>query len=254
MTALDVNVKEGVDQETVDAVRSVGERYKYGWDSDIEMDFAPKGVNEDIVRLISEKKGEPAWMLEWRLAAFRRWEQMDEPEWAMVDYPKIDFQDQYYYAQPKSFAEKPKSLDEVDPELLRTYEKLGIPLREQMILAGVEGADATPADGRKVAVDAVFDSVSLGTTFKDELAKAGVIFCSISEALKEHPDLVKKYLGTVVPQSDNYYATLNSAVFSDGSFVYVPEGVRCPMELSTYFRINAENTGQFERTLIVAEK
>ena len=254
MTALDVTVKEGVDQETVDAVRSVGERYKYGWDSDIEMDFAPKGVNEDIVRLISEKKGEPEWMLEWRLAAFRRWEQMEEPEWAMVDYPKIDFQDQYYYAQPKSFAEKPKSLDEVDPELLRTYEKLGIPLKEQMILAGVEGADAAPADGRKVAVDAVFDSVSLGTTFKDELAKAGVIFCSISEALKEHPELVKKYLGTVVPQSDNYYATLNSAVFSDGSFVYVPEGVRCPMELSTYFRINAENTGQFERTLIIADK
>ncbi|MFK7943504.1 MAG: Fe-S cluster assembly protein SufB [Paracoccaceae bacterium] len=249
----DVVVKEGVDQETVDAVRSVGERYKYGWESDIEMDFAPKGLNEDIVRLISEKKNEPEWMLEWRLAAYKRWLQMDEPEWAMVDYPKIDFQDQYYYAQPKSFAEKPKSLDEVDPELLRTYEKLGIPLREQMILAGVEGADQAPADGRKVAVDAVFDSVSLGTTFKEELAKAGVIFCSISEALKEHPELVKKYLGTVVPQSDNYYATLNSAVFSDGSFVYVPEGVRCPMELSTYFRINAENTGQFERTLIIAD-
>ena len=254
MSALDVNVKEGVDQETVDAVRTVGERYKYGWESEIETEFAPKGVNEDIVRLISEKKGEPEWMLDWRLAAYRRWEQMEEPEWAMVDYPKIDFQDQYYYAQPKSFAEKPKSLDEVDPELLRTYEKLGIPLREQMILAGVEGAETAPADGRKVAVDAVFDSVSLGTTFKDELAKAGVIFCSISEALKEHPDLVKKYLGTVVPQSDNYYATLNSAVFSDGSFVYVPEGVRCPMELSTYFRINAENTGQFERTLIIADK
>ena len=254
MSALDVNVKDGVDQETVDAVRSVGERYKYGWESEIETEFAPKGVNEDIVRLISEKKNEPEWMLEWRLAAYRRWVQMDEPEWAMVDYPKIDFQDQYYYAQPKSFAEKPKSLDEVDPELLRTYEKLGIPLREQMILAGVEGADQAPADGRKVAVDAVFDSVSLGTTFKDELAKAGVIFCSISEALQTHPDLVKKYLGTVVPQSDNFYATLNSAVFSDGSFVYVPEGVRCPMELSTYFRINAENTGQFERTLIIADK
>ena len=237
MSATDVNIKEGIDRETVDAVRSVGERYKYGWESEIETEFAPKGVNEDIVRLISEKKGEPAWMLEWRLAAYRRWQQMDEPEWAMVDYPKIDFQDQYYYAQPKSFAEKPKSLDEVDPELLRTYEKLGIPLREQMILAGVEGAAAEPANGRKVAVDAVFDSVSLGTTFKDELAKAGVIFCSISEALKEHPELVKKYLGSVVPQSDNFYATLNSAVFSDGSFVYVPEGVRCPMELSTYFRI-----------------
>ncbi len=254
MSALDVNVKDGVDQETVDAVRSVGERYKHGWESDIETEFAPKGLNEGIVRLISEKKNEPAWMLEWRLAAYQRWLQMDEPEWAMVDYPKIDFQEQYYYAQPVSFKEKPKSLDEVDPELLRTYEKLGIPLREQMILAGVEGAGEAAVEGRKVAVDAVFDSVSLGTTFKDELAKAGVIFCSISEALREHPELVKKYLGSVVPQSDNFYATLNSAVFSDGSFVYVPEGVRCPMELSTYFRINAENTGQFERTLIIADK
>ena len=254
MSALDVNVKDGVDQETVDAVRSVGERYKYGWESEIETEFAPKGLNEDIVRLISEKKDEPEWMLEWRLAAYRRFVQLEEPSWAMVDYPKIDLQEQYYYAQPASFKEKPKSLDEVDPELLRTYEKLGIPLREQMILAGVEGADQAPVEGRKVAVDAVFDSVSLGTTFKDELAKAGVIFCSISEALKDHPELVKKYLGSVVPQSDNYYACLNSAVFSDGSFVYVPEGVRCPMELSTYFRINAENTGQFERTLIIADK
>jgi len=254
MTALDVNVKEGVDKETVEAVRSVGERYKYGWESEIETEFAPKGLNEDIVRLISEKKGEPDWMLDWRLAAYRRWLQMKEPEWAMVHYPKIDFQEQFYYAQPASFKEKPKSLDEVDPELLRTYEKLGLPLREQMILAGVEGAERAPADGRKVAVDAVFDSVSLGTTFKDELAKAGVIFCSISEALQEHPELVKKYLGSVVPQGDNFYACLNSAVFSDGSFVYVPEGVRCPMELSTYFRINAENTGQFERTLIIADK
>ena len=253
MSALDTNVKEGVDQETVDAVRSVGERYKHGWESEIETEFAPKGLNEDIVRLISKKKGEPEWMLEWRLAAFRRWQQMEEPEWAMVDYPKIDFQDQYYYAQPKSFTKKPKSLDEVDPELLRTYEKLGIPLKEQMILA-VEGAGTAAVEGRKVAVDAVFDSVSVGTTFKDELAKSGVIFCSISEALQEHPELVKKYLGSVVPQSDNFYATLNSAVFSDGSFVYVPEGVRCPMELSTYFRINAENTGQFERTLIIADK
>ena len=272
MSALDVDVrnrdarnqvaKEGVERETVDLVRSVGERYKYGWQSDIEMDFAPKGLNEDIVRLISEKKGEPEWMLEWRLGAYRRWLQMDEPTWAMVHYPKIDFQEQFYYAQPKSFATKPKSLDEVDPELLRTYEKLGIPLKEQMILAGVEGADAVPAEGRsearpdarKVAVDAVFDSVSLGTTFKKDLAKAGVIFCSISEAVQEHPELVRKYLGSVVPQSDNFYATLNSAVFSDGSFVYVPPGVRCPMELSTYFRINAENTGQFERTLIIADK
>ena len=254
MSTTDVTIKEGVDRETVDAVRSVGERYKYGWDSEIETEFAPKGLNEEIVRLISAKKDEPDWMLDWRLAAFARWQQMEEPDWAMVDYPQIDFQDQYYYAAPKSFAEKPKSLDEVDPELLRTYEKLGIPLREQMILAGVEGAGTAAAEGRRVAVDAVFDSVSVGTTFKDELAKAGVIFCSISEALKEHPELVKKYLGTVVPQSDNFYATLNSAVFSDGSFVYVPEGVRCPMELSTYFRINAENTGQFERTLIIADK
>ncbi|QDL92951.1 Fe-S cluster assembly protein SufB [Paroceanicella profunda] len=253
MNALD-NVKEGVDQETVDAVRNVGGRYKYGWNSDIETDYAPKGLSEDIVRLISSKNEEPEWMLEWRLQAYRRWLTMDEPEWAMVHYPKIDFQDQYYYARPKSMVERPKSLDEVDPELLRTYEKLGIPLKEQMLLAGVEGAEEAVAEGRRVAVDAVFDSVSVGTTFKKELAEAGVIFCSISEALREHPDLVRKYLGSVVPQSDNFYATLNSAVFSDGSFVYVPEGVRCPMELSTYFRINAENTGQFERTLIIADK
>ncbi len=251
-------VKEGVDQETVDAVQSVGEKYKYGFETDIEMDFAPKGLNEDIVRLISKKNEEPEWMLEWRLQAFTRWQQMEEPDWAMVNYPEIDFQDIYYYARPKSMEEKPKSLDDVDPKLLATYEKLGIPLKEQMILAGVEGADQTPADarveGRKVAVDAVFDSVSVGTTFKEELARAGVIFCSISEAIREHPELVRKYLGSVVPQSDNYYATLNSAVFSDGSFVYIPPCVRCPMELSTYFRINAENTGQFERTLIIADK
>ncbi|MSU89966.1 Fe-S cluster assembly protein SufB [Rhodobacteraceae bacterium 2CG4] len=252
--ARDVQVKEGVDQDTVDAVRSVGERYKYGWSSDIEMEYAPKGLNEDIVRLISEKNGEPEWMTDWRLTAYRRWLEMTEPEWAMVHYPKIDYQEQYYYAKPASMKEKPKSLDEVDPELLATYEKLGIPLKEQMILAGVEGVDAAPAEGRKVAVDAVFDSVSVGTTFKAELAKAGVIFCSISEAIQEHPELVRKYLGSVVPQSDNFFATLNSAVFSDGSFVYVPPGVRCPMELSTYFRINAENTGQFERTLIIADK
>ncbi|MEM9229738.1 MAG: Fe-S cluster assembly protein SufB [Pseudomonadota bacterium] len=255
MTAVeDLRVKEGVDQETVDAVKSVGERYKYGWSSDIEMEYAPKGLNEDIVRLISEKNQEPDWMTEWRLKAYARWLQMDEPTWAMVNYPKIDFQEQYYYAKPASMKEKPKSLDEVDPDLLATYAKLGIPLKEQAILAGVEGAGETPAEGRKVAVDAVFDSVSIGTTFKDELAAAGVIFCSISEAIETHPELVKKYLGTVVPQSDNFYATLNSAVFSDGSFVYVPPGVRCPMELSTYFRINAENTGQFERTLIIADK
>ena len=233
-------------QETIDQVKEIDvDQYKYGFTTDIEMVKAPKGLNEDIVRFISEKKGEPEWMLEWRLDAYRRWLTMSEPEWARVDYPKVDFQDLYYYAAPKN-AEGPKSLDEVDPELLATYEKLGIPLKEQEVLAGVEGA--------KVAVDAVFDSVSVVTTFKEELAKAGVIFCSISEALKEHPDLVKKYLGSVVPVSDNFYATLNSAVFSDGSFVYIPEGVRCPMELSTYFRINEMNTGQFERTLIIADK
>ncbi len=256
MAALDTqNVKDGVDQETVDAVKSLSGKYKYGWETEIEMDYAPKGVNADIVRLISGKNGEPEWMTEWRLSAFERWQGMKEPEWAMVHYPKIDYQEQYYYASPKSMAVKPKSLDEVDPKLLETYKKLGIPLKEQMLLAGVEGAESVPAEGeRRVAVDAVFDSVSVGTTFKKELQKAGVIFCSISEAIREHPELVKKYLGSVVPISDNYFATLNSAVFSDGSFVYVPPGVRCPMELSTYFRINAENTGQFERTLIIADK
>ncbi|MEL6373228.1 MAG: Fe-S cluster assembly protein SufB [Pseudomonadota bacterium] len=233
-------------QETIEQVREIDvDKYKYGFSTDIEMVRAPKGLNEDIVRFISDKKGEPQWMLDWRLDAYERWRAMDEPTWAKVNYPKIDFDDLYYYAAPKS-SEGPKSLDEVDPELLRTYEKLGIPLKEQEVLAGVQGA--------KIAVDAVFDSVSVVTTFKDELAKAGVIFCSISEALREHPELVKKYLGSVVPQSDNYYAALNSAVFSDGSFVYVPEGVRCPMELSTYFRINEQETGQFERTLIIAEK
>ncbi len=250
MSTLESIAKDGVDAETVDAVKTVGEKYKYGFETDIEMEYAPKGVNEDIVRLISGKNDEPEWMLEWRLDAFRRWEKMTEPDWAMVNYPEIDFQDIYYYARPKSMVEKPKSLDDVDPKLLETYKKLGIPLAEQALLAGVEGAE----EGRKVAVDAVFDSVSVGTTFKKELAAAGVIFCSISEAIKDHPELVKKYLGTVVPPTDNYYATLNSAVFSDGSFVYIPEGVKCPMELSTYFRINAENTGQFERTLIIAEK
>jgi len=253
----DVIIKEGVEEETVEAVRTLGEKYKYGWETEIETEYAPKGLSEDIVRLISEKNGEPEWMTDWRLTAYRRWLQLEEPKWAMVNYPEIDFQDQYYYARPKSMTEKPKSLDEVDPMLLQTYEKLGIPLKEQMILAGVEGAEATPADAkpeRKVAVDAVFDSVSVGTTFKKELEEAGVIFCSISEAIKDHPELVRKYLGSVVPPSDNFYATLNSAVFSDGSFVYIPPGVRCPMELSTYFRINAENTGQFERTLIIADK
>ncbi|MBN2905264.1 MAG: Fe-S cluster assembly protein SufB [Rhodobacteraceae bacterium] len=255
MAAFDkADVKEGVDQETVEAVQSIAGKYKYGWDTEIEMDYAPLGLNEDIVRLISSKNNEPEWMTDWRLEAFRRWQQMKEPDWAMIDYPEIDFQSQYYYARPKSMQEKPKSLDEVDPKLLETYKKLGIPLKEQMILAGVEGAADTPAEGRKVAVDAVFDSVSVGTTFQKELKEAGVIFCSISEAIQTHPELVRQYLGTVVPQTDNFYATLNSAVFSDGSFVYVPPGVRCPMELSTYFRINAENTGQFERTLIIADK
>ena len=259
MAALDTEVKEGVDHETVEAVRSMG-KYKHGWETEVETEYAPKGLNEDIVRLISEKKNEPEWMLEWRLAAYRRWLEQPEPDWALLEIEPIDYQEQYYYAQPASFKEKPKSLDEVDPELLRTYEKLGIPLREQEILAGVEGAGQAPADAReqgdmrKVAVDAVFDSVSVGTTFKDELAKHGIIFCSISEAIETHPELVRKYLGSVVPRNDHFFAALNSAVFSDGSFVYVPEGVRCPMELSTYFRINAENTGQFERTLIIADK
>lgn len=209
------------------------------------MEKAPKGLNEDIVRLISRKKGEPGWMTDWRLDAYRRWLQMSEPRWARVNYEAIDYQDLYYYAAPKKNA-APKSLDEVDPEILRTYEKLGIPLSEQAILAGVEKP--------RVAIDAVFDSVSVATTFKAELKKAGVIFMPISEAIKEHPELVRKYLGSVVPQADNYFAALNSAVFTDGSFVYVPKGVRCPMELSTYFRINERNTGQFGRTLIIADE
>ncbi|MEM8798365.1 MAG: Fe-S cluster assembly protein SufB, partial [Pseudomonadota bacterium] len=233
-------------QETIDQVKEIDvDKYKYGFVTDIESEKAPKGLNEDIVRFISAKKNEPEWMLEWRLDAYRRWLTMQEPSWARVDYPKIDFNDIYYYAAPKT-TEGPKTLDDVDPELLETYSKLGIPLAEQEILAGVQE--------RRVAVDAVFDSVSVVTTFKEELKKAGVIFMPISEALHEHPDLVRKYLGTVVPITDNYYATLNSAVFSDGSFVYVPKGVRCPMELSTYFRINEQNTGQFERTLIICEE
>ena len=251
------------DLDTIELVRDIEvDKYKYGFTTDIETDFAPKGLNEDIVRFISAKKGEPLWMLEARLEAYRRWLTMEEPTWAKVDYPKIDFQDLYFYAAPKSMA-APKSLDEIDPKLLETYAKLGIPLKEQEILAGVrkqgEKSDLDDADGSeygsgRVAIDAVFDSVSVITTFKAELAKAGVIFCSISEALREHSELVKKYLFSVVPQGDNYYAALNSAVFSDGSFVYVPPGVRCPMELSTYFRMNAKNTGQFERTLIIADK
>jgi Fe-S cluster assembly protein SufB len=233
-------------RETVERVDAIDvDAYKYGFFTDIESEKAPKGLNEDIVRFISAKKNEPQWLTDWRLGAYRRWLTMSEPRWARVDYPSIDYQDLYYYAAPKSTS-GPKSLDDVDPELLRTYEKLGIPLREQEILAGVET--------RKVAVDAVFDSVSVATTFKEELAKAGVIFCPISEAVREHPDLVRKYLGSVVPVTDNFFATLNSAVFSDGSFVYVPKGVRCPMELSTYFRINEKNTGQFERTLIIADE
>ena len=237
-------------QETVARVKEIDvDKYKYGFTTDIESVRAPKGLNEETVRFISARKGEPEWLLEWRLEAYRRWLTMQEPKWANVHYPKIDFQELYYYSAPKS-TEGPKSLADVDPELLRTYERLGIPLSEQKVLAGVEGARV---EGR-VAVDAVFDSVSVVTTFKEELAKAGVIFCSVSEAVKTHPELVRKYLGSVVPITDNFYATLNSAVFSDGSFVYVPPGVRCPMELSTYFRINAEQTGQFERTLIIADK
>lgn len=223
--------------ETVQAASDGG--YKWGFETDIAMEYAPKGLNEDIVRFISAKKNEPAWLLEWRLKAYRHWLTMEEPDWAAVNYPKIDYQDAYYYAAPTNKV-VPKSLDEVDPELLRTYEKLGIPLREQERLQGI-------------AVDMVFDSVSVATTFKERLHKEGIIFCSISEAVQEHPELVKQYLGSVVPPADNYFACLNSAVFTDGSFVFIPKGVRCPMELSTYFRINAKSTGQFERTLIVAE-
>ncbi|GFE96383.1 Fe-S cluster assembly protein SufB [Gluconobacter cerinus] len=224
--------------------------YEWGFETDIEMDIAPKGLNEDTVRLISERKREPEWMLEWRLKAFRMWLEMKEPEWAKVSHPPIDYQDAHYFAQPKK-KPGPKSLDEVDPELLKTYAKLGIPLHEQALLAGVEGAE----DQKRlpVAVDAVFDSVSVATTFRKTLEEAGVIFCPISDAIREHPDLVKQYLGSVVPAADNFFAALNSAVFTDGSFVFVPKGVRCPMELSTYFRINARNTGQFERTLIIVE-
>jgi len=234
-------------RETVEAAKKLeADKYSAGFSTLIEQEMAPKGMSEDTVRFISAKKEEPAWMLEWRLGAFQRWLTLEEPKWANIHHPPIDYQDAYYYAAPKSGA-KYKSLDEVDPEILETYKKLGIPLREQEVLLGVEGAP-------KVAVDAVFDSVSVVTTFKKELAAAGVIFCSMSEAVREHPELVKQYLGSVVPTSDNFFATLNSAVFSDGSFVYVPPGVRCPMELSTYFRMNAEGTGQFERTLIIADK
>jgi Fe-S cluster assembly protein SufB len=236
--------------ETAEQVRAVTEqKYKYGFFTDIESDTAPKGLSEDTVRFISARKNEPEWLLEWRLKAYRHWLTMEEPNWGKLGYPPIDYQDAYYYSAPK-VASGPKSLDEVDPELLRTYEKLGIPLKEQAILAGVEGAGDSPS----IAVDAVFDSVSVATTFKKKLEEKGIIFCPISEAVQNHPELVKKYMGSVVPYSDNFFATLNSAVFTDGSFVYIPKGVRCPMELSTYFRINAKNTGQFERTLIIADE
>ena len=228
-----------IQEETIEQVNLATSKYKYGFSTDLEVDKAPKGLNENIIRLISSKKNEPKWMLDWRLKAFEIWNKMKEPEWAKVNYPKIDYQDIYYYSAPKN-TEKLKSLDEVDPELLKTYEKLGIPLNEQKALAGV-------------AVDAVFDSVSVVTTFRKQLEEKGVIFCPISEAIKNHPDLVKKYIGSVIPRHDNYFSALNSAVFTDGSFVYVPKGVRCPMELSTYFRINEKNTGQFERTLIIAD-
>jgi Fe-S cluster assembly protein SufB len=228
-------------QTTFDTVRSItGGPYKYGFVTEIESDTAPKGLDEEVIRFISAKKGEPEWLLVWRLKAYRHWLTMPEPQWARVSFPPIDYQDAYYYSAPKTAA-GPKSLEEVDPELLRTYEKLGIPLKEQELLAGV-------------AVDAVFDSVSVATTFKKKLEDVGVIFCSFSAAVKTHPELVRKYLGSVVPYADNKHATLNSAVFTDGSFVYVPKGLRCPMELSTYFRINAANTGQFERTLIIADE
>ena len=234
-------------QETIDQVRLIEvDQYKYGFETEVEMEKSPRGLSDDVIRFISAKKGEPEWMLQWRFDAYKRWLTMKEPAWARVSDDKVDYNDIYYYAAPKK-NQAPKSLDEVDPEILKTYEKLGIPLREQEILAGVEPE-------RRVAVDAVFDSVSVATTFKEELSKAGVIFMPISEAIREYPDLVRQYMGTVVPVTDNFFATLNSAVFTDGSFVYIPPGVRCPMELSTYFRINEKNTGQFERTLIIADK
>src|SRR5579863_4629519 len=233
---------------TVETITQSG--YKWGWETDIEMDLAPKGLDEGTIRLISSRKQEPEWLLAWRLKAFAAWQQMTEPHWARVDHAPIDYQDLHYYAAPKK-KPGPKSLEEVDPELLKTYEKLGIPLKERAILAGVDPGSVE--GGSQVAVDAVFDSVSVATTFRATLEKAGVIFRPISEAVREFPELVKEYLGTVVPVGDNFFAALNSAVFTDGSFVYVPKGVRCPMELSTYFRINAKSTGQFERTLIIAD-
>lgn len=236
-----------ISAETIETVNQMAGKYEAGFVTDIETEKAPKGLSEDIVRFISAKKNEPEWMLEWRLKAYRKWLEMPEPKWAKIKHDPIDYQDSYYYAAPKSASDGPQTLDDVDPKLLETYEKLGIPLREQEILAGVQ--ERTP-----VAVDVVFDSVSVATTFKEKLKEAGVIFCSISEAIQEHPELIKKYMGSVVPPGDNKHSCLNSAVFTDGSFVYIPEGVRCPMELSTYFRINELNTGQFERTLIIADK
>ncbi|MDZ4761238.1 MAG: Fe-S cluster assembly protein SufB [Alphaproteobacteria bacterium] len=251
-----------IHQATVDATQALeSDRYAEGFVTDIETEFAPKGLNEDTVHFISAKKEEPEWMLQWRLDAFERWKGMEEPTWALISYPPIDYQDAYYYAAPKS-GSKYKSIDDVPREILETYAKLGIPLREQEVLLGVEGALETAAaaretpqpPGTRVAVDAVFDSISVATTFRAELAKVGVIFMSMSEAIREYPDLVREYLGSVVPVTDNFFATLNSAVFSDGTFVYIPKGVRCPMELSTYFRMNAKGTGQFERTLIIADE
>ena len=227
------------DKKTIHDITS--QEYKHGFVTDIEAETIPKGLNEDIIKLISKKKNEPEFLLNWRLKAYRHWIKMQEPRWANVRYNKIDYQDIFYYSAPKSQKDRPKSLDEIDPELLKTYDKLGIPLHEREVLAGV-------------AIDAVFDSISVATTFKDKLGEIGIIFCSFSDAVKDHPDLIKKYLGSVVPYTDNFYAALNSSVFSDGSFCYIPKGVRCPMELSTYFRINAANTGQFERTLIIADK
>ena len=242
MTEETITIRNREAQEAADRAST----YEYGWSSDIEQDFAPKGLNEDTVRYISAKKKEPQWLLDWRLKAFAMWKTMAPPDWAKLNVPPIDYQDAYYYAEPKKKIEL-DSLDQVDPEILATYKKLGIPIAEQEMLAGVKGS-------RRIAVDAVFDSVSVATTFRKELEEAGVIFRSISEAVREYPDLVKKWMGKIVPMHDNYFATLNCAVFSDGTFVYIPKGVRCPMELSTYFRINAENTGQFERTLIVADE
>lgn len=251
------DVKDTIEAGTLEAVRRLeSDRYSEGFVTEIEQELAPKGLSEETVRFISAKKEEPEWLLRWRLDAFERWRSMEEPDWAMLRYPPIDYQDAHYYAAPRN-ASKYKSIEDVPKEILETYAKLGIPLREQEVLLGVEGASETAAAARetpRIAVDAVFDSVSVATTFKEELARAGVIFMSFSEAVREHPDLVRRYLGGVVPPTDNFFATLNSAVFSDGTFVYIPKGVRCPMELSTYFRMNARGSGQFERTLIIADE